>query len=142
MSTLVKNNYSYPSFFENFFGKDSADLFVPTTAGTLPSVNVIEAQDGFRIEVAAPGLKKNDFKISLDHNQLKISAEVKKEDEKVQEKYTRREFKYASFQRVFSLPNSIDGEKIGAGYEDGILSILLPKREEAKVKPSRTIDIG
>jgi HSP20 family protein len=142
MSTLVKNNYAYPSFFENFFGKDSTDLFVPTSTGTLPSVNVVETQDGFRIEVAAPGLDKNDFKINLDHNQLTISAEVKKEEEKVQEKYTRREFKYTSFQRVFSLPNTIDGEKIGAGYNNGILTIHLPKREEAKVKPSRTIESG
>ncbi len=142
MSALVKNNYAYPSFFESFFGKDSADLFVPSTSGTLPSVNVVETEDGFRIEVAAPGLKKSDFKVNLDHNQLSISAEAKKEEEKTTEKYTRQEFKYTSFQRVFSLPNTIDGEKIEAGYEDGILKISLPKREEAKVKPSRTISIG
>jgi HSP20 family protein len=142
MSTLVKNNYSYPSFFENFFGKDSADLYVPTTSGTMPLVNVLEVEEGFKIEVAAPGLKKEDFKINLDHNQLKIAAETKKEETKANEKYTRREFKFTSFQRVFSIPNSIDGEKIGASYEDGILSIVLPKREEAKVKPSREIAIG
>lgn len=142
MSTLVKNNYTYPSFFESFFGKDSADLYVPTTAGTMPLVNVVETEEGFKIEVAAPGMKKEDFKINLDHNQLKISAEVKKEEAKTNEKYTRREFKYTSFQRVFSIPNTIDGEKIAATYTDGILSIALPKREEAKVKPSREITIG
>lgn len=142
MSTLVRNNHTFPSFFDNFFGKDSTDLFAPATAGTLPSVNVLETKEGFRIEVAAPGLKKNDFKVNLDHNQLTISAEAKNEAEKTEEKYTRREFKYTSFQRVFSIPNTIDGEKIEAGYEDGILKINLPKREEAKVKPSRAIEIG
>jgi HSP20 family protein len=111
----------------------------------VPAVNVVEHADGFRIEVAAPGLKKENFKLNLNHNNLTISAsqESQKEElDKSNEKYTRREFSYSSFQRTFTLPTSVDADKIQAAYTDGILKIDLPKREEAKVKPPRQIEIG
>lgn len=147
MNTLMRTNNNLPSLIENFFGRDMNELFSPNTSWMMnvPAVNVVEHQDGFRIEVAAPGLKKEDFKLNLNHNNLTISAsqETQKEEaEKGSEKYTRREFSYSSFQRTFTLPSSIDAERIQANYTDGLLKIEVPKREEAKVKPPRQIEIG
>lgn len=134
-----------PSLIENFFGRDFND-FVSSNMNAMnnvPAVNVVENQESFRIEVAAPGLKKEDFKLNLNHNNLTISASKEESnEEKKDEKYTRREFSYTSFQRTFTLPTSIDVENIRASYADGVLSIELPKREEAKVKPPRQIEIG
>ncbi|KQS32645.1 Hsp20/alpha crystallin family protein [Dyadobacter sp. Leaf189] len=143
MSTLVKTQFATPSYLNGFFGKDLFNEFnTPAFSGSVPAVNVVESKEGFRIEVAAPGLQKSDFKLNLEKNQLTISAHKEQKSEEAGEKYTRREFKYNSFQRTFTLPNSIDGEKIEANYADGILSILLPKREEAKEKPARQIEIA
>ncbi|GHB68153.1 Hsp20/alpha crystallin family protein [Persicitalea jodogahamensis] len=172
MNALIRNrnndSYQYPSLINSFFSKDLMDeLFTPTFNGTAPAVNVREDEDGYYIEVAAPGLSKSDFKLNLDHNRLTISAEKRQEDEfdnyedhgnkngeeqkvngeaqkpnRKKGKYTRREFSYSSFQRTFTLPNTVDGEKINATYTDGVLNVDLPKREEAKVKPSRTIEIS
>jgi HSP20 family protein len=142
MSTLVKTHFAGPSYLNGFFGKDLFHEFnTPAFAGTVPAVNVVENKEGFRIEVAAPGLQKSDFKLNLEKNQLTISAEKEQKEEENNEKYTRKEFKYSSFQRTFTLPNTVDGDKIEANYADGILSIALPKREEAKEKPARQIEI-
>lgn len=114
-----------------------------TTTTNVPAVNVIETAEGFRIDVAAPGFKKDDFKVNLHHTNLTISAtQENKTEEKEGEKYTRREFSFASFQRTFTLPTSVNTETINASYTDGILTISLPKREEAKVKPARQIKIS
>ena len=143
MSTLVKTHFANPSYLNGFFGKDLFNEFnTPAFSGSVPAVNVVENKEGFRIEVAAPGLQKSDFKLNLEKNQLTISAQKEKKEEEVQETYTRREFKYNSFQRTFTLPNSVDGDKIEANYADGILSVALPKREEAKEKPARQIEIA
>jgi HSP20 family protein len=143
MSTLVKTQFA-PKHFNGFFGKDLFnELYNPVFSGSVPAVNVLEGVEGFKIEVAAPGLGKADFKLNLDKNQLTISASKEQNvTENENEKYTRREFKYASFQRTFTLPNTVDGEKIGATYADGILTVTLPKREEAKDKPAREIEIA
>ncbi|MGF7217952.1 HSP20 family protein [Spirosoma lacussanchae] len=147
MNSLTRSNNNLPSLIENFFGRDMNDFFntnMPSVSH-VPAVNVVEHQDGFRIEVAAPGLKKEDFKLNLNHNNLSISAyqETKKEEtDQTNEKYTRREFSYSSFQRTFTLPTSVDADNIQASYTDGVLKIELPKREEAKVKPARQIEIG
>jgi HSP20 family protein len=143
MSTLVKTQFGSPKHYNSFFGKDFLnELYAPAFAGSVPAVNVIENQEGFKIEVAAPGLQKGDFKLNLEKNQLTISAQKEQTEEETNEKYTRKEFKYGSFQRTFTLPNSVDGEKIGANYADGILSVTLPKREEAKEKPAREIEVA
>ncbi|MCE6989122.1 Hsp20/alpha crystallin family protein [Dyadobacter sp. CY323] len=143
MSTLVKTHFANPSYLNGFFGKDLLnELNTPAFSGSVPAVNVIENKEGFRIEVAAPGLQKSDFKLNLEKNQLTISAQKERKEEEVKENYTRREFKYNSFQRTFTLPNSVDGDKIEATYADGILSVALPKREEAKEKPARQIEIA
>lgn len=129
------------------FGRDMNDFFNTSLSwvSNVPAVNVVEHADGFRIEVAAPGLKKENFKLNLNHNNLTISASQesqKEESDTRNEKYTRREFSYSSFQRTFTLPTSIDADKIQATYTDGVLKIDVPKREEAKIKPPRQIEIG
>jgi HSP20 family protein len=143
MNALIKNTNGYPNLVNTFFNKDLMDeLFAPAHIGSAPAVNVAESAEGYRIEVAAPGLQKSDFKLNLDHKRLTISAQKENKAEEKNEKYTRREFSYASFQRTFSLPTTVDGEKINATYVDGVLLVELPKREEAKVKPARTIEIA
>jgi HSP20 family protein len=92
--------------------------------------------------MAVPGLKKSDFQIELDNQVLSISTETKEEQENQEENYTRREFGYASFKRSFTLPESVDEEKINASYSEGILNIHLPKKEEAKQRPARSIKIS
>lgn len=155
MNTLMRTNSGLPSLIENFFGRDMNDFFSQAAMQNVPAVNVVEHADGFRIEVAAPGLKKDDFKLNLNHNNLTISAYKEERQEQPsgqsesgqqssggQERYTRREFSYTSFQRTFMLPNSADADQIRANYEDGVLKIEIPKREEARVKPPRQIEIG
>jgi HSP20 family protein len=109
---------------------------------TLPKVNIKETDEGFEVEMAVPGFKKDNFNISVENEELLISAEVEENNEEKNEQFTRREFGYASFQRTFVLPESVDGEKIKASYEDGILNVMLPKKEEAKPKPARTIKVS
>ena len=134
-----------PSFFDDFWTRDLFDMprVVKREGFTMPSVNIIENGDYYRVEVAAPGLKKDDFKIELDNNVLTISSEFESKQEKKEENFTRREFNYGSFQRSFTLPEDVvDTEKINAKYNEGVLNIMIPKREEVKPKPVRTIKIG
>ncbi len=147
MNPLMRTSNNLPSLIENFFGRDMNDLFNTSVSSfnNVPAVNVVEHEDGFQIEVAAPGLKKEDFKLNLNHNNLTISGsrETTREDEdKADKRYTRREFNYSSFQRTFTLPTSVNVDAIRASYTDGLLNIEVPKREEAKVKPPRQIEIG
>ena len=122
----------------NFFG----DLLDNDSNLSTPAVNIAENGESYSIEVAAPGLAKNDFKINLDHNVLTISSAREDRKEEKEGKYTRQEFSYSSFSRSFTLPESVDAEKISASHKDGILYINIPKREEAKVKPAREIAIA
>src|SRR6478735_8660284 len=143
MTTLVRQNSTLfpllPSLLEDFFNREWADssLASRTFAATLPAVNVREDNDQFTIEVAAPGMKRDDFKVELDQNVLTIlSHKEERQEENEAQNYTRREFNYQSFQRSFTLPeNKVEGEKIAARYVDGILNINVPKKDEAKVKP-------
>ncbi|HOI31639.1 MAG: Hsp20/alpha crystallin family protein [Bacteroidales bacterium] len=107
-----------------------------------PAVNIRENEEGFILEMAAPGMQKSDFKINLDNNVLTLSSEKLEEKEESNEKYSRREFNYGSFTRSFSLPKTINLDKIKADYKDGILSVNLPKREEAKVALNRQIEVA
>ncbi len=137
---------SFPSFFDKFLEGDLMDWNTSnfsSTNSTLPAVNVRESENDFTIEVAAPGLKKEDFKLSYENGRLTICSEKKNEkEEKDDEKITRREFSYQSFQRSFTIAETIvDAEKISADYKDGILHIVLPKREEVKPKPAKQIAI-
>ena len=145
----LSNNWfpSTPSFFDRFFEGDLMDWNrnnFSSTNSTLPAVNVKENDNEFLIEVAAPGMSKNDFRIEYDNGQLTISSEHKdKKEEKEGEKVTRREFSYQSFQRSFTVSETaVDAEKIKANYKEGILFITLPKREEIKPKPAKEIKIS
>jgi HSP20 family protein len=142
MKTLV-NTRNFPVFFDGLFGKELDDIFTPTFAGhfNVPAVNIVDGDTGFRLEVAAPGLKKEDFKLNLENNLLTVSAKVENNTEETTEKYSRKEFNFSSFSRSFTLPNTIDVEQINATYNDGVLKVELPKKEEAKKLP-RAIEVA
>lgn len=136
---------SFNQFLEDFFNNDLSDWRrsnFSSTNTTVPKVNVKEDDDNFMIEMAAPGMKKDDFKVELNNDLLTISSESRQENDQEEGKYTRREYAYHSFQRSFSLPTTADGEKVEAKYEDGVLKLTIPKKEEAKPKPPKTIDIS
>ncbi len=140
------NDMWFPSFsnlFNNFLEDDLNGLKTKASV-TLPAVNIKESDDGFRVELAAPGLDKKDFKIEVENNVLKVSSqkEEKKEEKADDGGYSKREFSYQSFQRAFTLPETVDADKIEAAYNDGILSLHIPKKEEAKEKPARTIAVS
>lgn len=148
--TLVRrtrSNYPvFPSFFDNFLSRDLMDwsnFNYSDTETTIPAVNVKEDNDKYLIEVAAPGMKKEDFKIKLENDLLTICSEKKSEkNEEESGKYSRKEFSYQSFQRSFTLPEGhVKREKIAARYNEGILQIELPKREEIKPQPPKEIEI-
>lgn len=147
MTLARRNETGYvPSFIDRFFNNDLMDWGLNNFSSTntsLPAVNVKETNDDYFIEVAAPGMKKKDFKINYHNNLLTISSERKEEKEDKNDNYSRKEFSYQSFQRSFTVPqNSVDGDKIEASYNDGILNIRLPKREELKPKPAKEIKIS
>lgn len=137
---------SFPSIFDRFIEGDLMDWNNWNFAGqnsTLPAVNVVENDNEYQIEVAAPGLKKDDFKVHYDNGRLVISSELKTESKKDESKYSRLEFSYQSFQRSFQVPeNIVNPEKIKARYHEGILYVNLPKREEVKPKPLKEIAIS
>lgn len=139
MSTksLVKTSDRFPSVFDDFF-KPWNEWF--TNGGMLskpmnvPAVNVVENHNEYKVNLAAPGLKKSDFQIDVEGNMLTISSEKEESKEEKDEQYTRKEFSYSSFSRSFSLPEDVKQDKIEAVYEEGVLKISLPKREDAKTK--------
>lgn len=142
MLPILKDRTFFPSIVDEFFGRDFLpNLFEFQTGINMPSVNIIEGKEDFRIEVAAPGLEKGDFKINLENNVLTISSEKEEKNEEKEERYMRREFSYTSFRRSFSLPQTVEAEKISANHSNGVLTISIPKREEAKVKPAKQIEI-
>lgn len=145
MSNLVKTNGFWP-------GTSSVDQFLNDTfsnwrnemneGNRIPRVNIAETDEEFLVEMAAPGMKRDDFHIELDNDQLVISAEAKNSKEDKNSSYTRREFSYESFRRSFHLPNSVESDKIQARYEEGLLRLVIPKKEEAKRKPPKKIKIS
>ncbi len=142
--TLVRKSDSFlPSLFDRFFNSGLMDWNLTNYSNaTLPAVNVKETEDEYILEVAAPGMSKKDFKVNFQKNVLTISSEKEEEKKEKEDNYTRREFCYQSFQRSFTVPASdVDSDKITACYDDGILSVKLPKREEIKPKPAREIKI-
>lgn len=138
----------FPSVFDNFLGRDLFDAengLFNTPGTTVPAVNVKETEDAFQIEVAAPGFDKKDFHVEVNNNLMTISSakEVKNEEKDENGRYTRKEFGYTSFKRSFTLPeNAVNTDKIKARYENGILMVDLPKREEVKPKPVKQIAIA
>jgi HSP20 family protein len=143
MLPVFERRSSLPGLVDEFFGRDRLmDIFDNFQTGiSIPAVNVIEGRDDYRIEVAAPGLDKNDFTIDIKNNLLLISSEKEEKTENNDEKIMRREFSYSSFKRSFSLPNTVNTDKISAKHKDGVLIINIPKRDEAREKPPRKISI-
>jgi HSP20 family protein len=124
-----------PSLFEDFFNKPLLDLFdggFSSRLKNVPAVNITERKDDYLVSMAAPGLKKEDFKIAMDGNLLTISSEKEEENEEKEGRYTRQEYSYSSFERSFTLPDEVEKDKIDAHYKDGVLELVLPKKEEAK----------
>ncbi|MBZ0246884.1 MAG: Hsp20/alpha crystallin family protein [Cyclobacteriaceae bacterium] len=145
MNKLVRRSGLLPttSFFDDFLTKDLFDWSGWTeNSSTVPRVNIVESGDDFRVEVAAPGMRKDDFHISLDNDMLTISSEIQNEESKEEQNYLRREFSYQAFKRSFYLPNTVEADKIKATYKDGLLQLAIPKKEEAKKKPVKTIAIS
>lgn len=148
MNNLVKRICFWPStsnvddfLNDNFFNWPTR----MNLSNNLPRVNITETDDQFTVEMAAPGMKRDDFNVELDNDLLMISSEISRTNEDKDEKNTactRREFSYESFRRSFYLPNTVEADKIKAKYQDGLLRLEIPKKEEAKRKPPKTIKIS
>lgn len=146
---LIKRNWSnvptVPNLFDDFFNREFfnwGNNNYSSTSTTVPSVNIKENADAYEVQVAAPGMEKNDFEIKLDGNLLTISSSKKDNNETKGENFTRREFSYQSFRRSFELPKDVvDQDNIQAKYENGLLKLTIPKKEDVKQKPPRLIEI-
>jgi len=142
-SDLVEHGFNLPAMFDDFINRDFINPSFSDTGVSTPAVNIIETDDDFRLEMVAPGIKKENFKIELQEDVLSISYEHddNREGERRGWKYTTREYNYHSFVRSFSLPETVEAENIYASYEDGILTLILPKKDEAKGQPVRQIKV-
>jgi len=145
MTTLVKRNTLFPTTVSDLFDTDFFNFnndFLKLSSSLTPSVNVSETDKEFKIELAAPGLEKKDFKVSVDKGVLTISSE--KQTEKTEEKknYWKKEFSYNQFSRSFQLPDNTITDKIDAKYDNGILSIALPKKEVTVANARKEIKVS
>lgn len=141
---LAKTGERTPSVFDDFFKPwnewfDNGGLWGKVM--NVPAVNITEQKNDYLVSLAAPGLKKDDFKIDVDGNMLTISSEKEESKEEKDKKFTRKEYNYSSFSRSFTLPEEINKEKIEAKYEDGVLKISLPRKEEAKKPAAKQIAV-
>ncbi|MEA1785122.1 Hsp20/alpha crystallin family protein [Arenibacter sp. GZD96] len=147
MANSNSNGLSFPtwsSWIDEMFNRDLPSVFTSNfnSGPTLPKVNIRETKDAYVVDMAVPGGKKSDFQISIDNQLLSIARELEDQSHQQDDHYTRREFGYDSFRRSFTLPETVKEEHIKASYNQGILSIHLPKKEEAIQKPARTITIS
>ena len=141
MRLIRRNTDLLPGLWNDVF---TPDWFggVDSNKSNLPAVNIMEGEKDFTLELAVPGQKKEDFNVEVDNDVLTISMETQSEVEDKKAEYTRREFRYTSFKRAFTLPESVNQEDIKADYKDGILRFTLPKKEEALPRAKRLIEIG
>ena len=147
MSLIKRNEANWlPSVFDDMFKTDwlGGTTNVNSIGTSIPAVNIQESDESFMVAVAAPGKTKEDFNIELDNDVLTISSEEKQENQTTEQngRFTRKEFSYSNFKRAFGLPETVDSQKISASYNNGVLEIMLPKKEEAKVQAKRMIEIG
>lgn len=149
--TLVKRGGNlqnhFPTLFDDFLGRDIFNWGLShfsDTNTTIPAVNIKESSDSYLVEVAVPGMSKQDFKVTLEGNTLTISSErTKQKEQDKQERFVSREFSYQSFSRTFTLQKEVvDTENIQAKYEDGMLQLSIPKKEQAKQKQPKQIEIS
>ena len=134
------SNPLFPSLLDEFFGSDTP-FSALSNRSHVPSVNISETDTNFELALAAPGKTRKDFNVELDDHVLTVSSEPKHEDESKTDQYTRREFRYDNFQRSFRLPETVDTAGIKAKYDNGILTINLPKHEEAIPEHKKQIEI-
>ncbi|GAB4139737.1 MAG: Hsp20/alpha crystallin family protein [Bacteroidia bacterium] len=145
MKTPIKSNESFfPTNWEDFF--DTTRFFSTPWIRefreiTMPAVNIREDEKSFLIDFAAPGFDKEDFKIKVENDQMTVSAEKKKSEDEKKENYTRKEFSYKSFSRVFQLPGHVEKDGIVAKYEKGILNLTVPKVQEKPKSPQKEISV-
>lgn len=148
MSLVKRDSYlpAWSNFFNDFLNRDWYDWSnqnFSMTNTTIPSVNIKETENEFEVEMAAPGMEKDDFKLEIHNNVLTISSEKQTENKTEEGKnITRREFSYQSFSRSFTLPVIVDTDRISAKYENGILKVEIPKKEEARPKPMKQIKVA
>jgi HSP20 family protein len=140
MLPVIRTNRFFPSLVNDFINNNWDSFFENNSA--VPAVNIAESKDNFKIEVAAPGLEKTDFKIDVDNDVLYISSEKESKKDSKDEKYVCREFSYSSFKRAFTLPEDIDVEKISASHKDGVLTVVVPKKEIAVTNTKKAIAIS
>ncbi|MCB9337347.1 MAG: Hsp20/alpha crystallin family protein [Lewinellaceae bacterium] len=133
---------TFDNMFNEFFNNDFPVSFRNGHLQKSPAVNILESDDSYRIEVAAPGLEKGDFVVKVENDLLEISARKEAKQEETGEKFTRREFSYLEFKRNFHLPDTVDANGIKANYENGVLKVVLEKKPEAKPLPARQIEIA
>lgn len=137
---IKKSNQNFPSFFSSFF--NDQHFFKEWKELSIPPVNIKETATNYSLEFAAPGMKKEDFKINLTDNILSVSSESQNEEVEESDNYTRKEFSYQTFNRSFSLPETIDLESIDASYNDGLLNINILKKEKEELKTDKTIKVN
>ena len=136
---MIRRNAWLPTVFNDFFDND----FMPRANATAPAINVIETQDEYTVELAAPGLKKEDFNVNInEEGNLVVKMEKKIEQEDKKAHYLRREFNYTKFEQTLLLPDDVEKAKITARVEHGVLTVTLPKTEQARTKVERQIEIG
>lgn len=141
MNTLKRNyGFAFPALIDEFLKPEFHGL--QPLGMKIPAVNIKENEDGFALEMMAPGLKKSDFNLELNQNTLTISVESKKTETEKSEKFTRREFQINAFKRSFTLPENIEENQISANYEDGILHVSLPIKKEINQTTKRLIEIS
>ena len=140
MNLIRKQPPFFPSLIDDFINTDW-NLKVPSFSGTVPAVNIKELDSQFEIELAVPGMNKDDFEIEVEDGVLSISSTQEEEQVNEKGKFTRREFSYSSFRRSFTLPDSVNPTKIDAAYKEGVLLVLLPKHKEAQPQPKKLIKI-
>ncbi|MEI8052635.1 MAG: Hsp20/alpha crystallin family protein [Bacteroidota bacterium] len=145
MSTklLTRNGGSLPNVFDDFFKPwnewfDTSSTLMNRTL-TVPAVNITETKEEYKLSFAIPGMRKDDFEIGVDGNMLTVSCEKEESKEEKEHRFTRKEYNYSSFSRNFSLPEEVSKDKIQASYTDGVLTLMLPKKEEAKKLAAKSI---
>ncbi|MBL7757443.1 MAG: Hsp20/alpha crystallin family protein [Chitinophagaceae bacterium] len=142
--SLARLNETIPSVFDDFFKPWNEWFENGGMIGRMlkvPAVNITEHEKEYQVALAAPGLKKDDFKIDMDGNMVTISSEKEESKEDKDKRYTRKEYSYSSFSRSFTLPEDVNRDKIEAKYEDGVLTLLLPRKEEVKKPAGKQIAI-
>ena len=138
MNLIKRQNPVFTSLIDDLFLNQDWNY----NSNNIPAANIIEADDHFVIQLAAPGKKKNDFKIELEEGVLTISSQIESNSNEEDSSFTRKEFGYSSFIRSFNIPDTVSTDKISANYKEGILTVSLPKKEEALPQPKKLISIN